>query len=419
MASTIGTIAEYYDFFVYSTAAALVFGKLFFPSSDPLVGTLAAFGTYALGFLARPLGGIVFGHFGDVLGRKRALIVTILICGLSTFSIGFLPTYETIGMWAPCLLILIRIIQGIGVGGEQAGALLMTAEYAAPRDRGFLASFVQIGAPAGFLTGTLTDAQFLSWGWRIPFMASLLLVAIGLYIRLQISESPIFAEIRRKREVSSVPLREVLQNYRGTVITGILVKMIETVVFAMYPIIVLAYAKLHQVDTSMLLRCIIIAIVLELFAIPLVGKLTDYWGRRPVYMAGIILQVLLAWPFFLAIDSGNWLPIQIVMILALTIGHALLFAPQGSLFPELFPARIRCSGIALVWQIGSLIGSGVLGLFAVKLMQIGQGSSTSLVIYVMAVGIVSALALLRLPETAWRRRGNKDLFDWETTGEQK
>jgi MHS family shikimate/dehydroshikimate transporter-like MFS transporter len=425
ISSAIGTIAEYYDFFVYSTAAALVFGKLFFPSSDPTIGLMAAFGTYALGFLARPLGGIVFGHFGDVFGRKKALVITILICGLSTVSIGFLPTYASIGVAAPCLLIFIRIVQGVGVGGEQAGALLMTAEYAKPSERGFLTSFVQIGAPAGFLlpsalfaflTSTLTEAQFLDWGWRVPFMLSLVLVAIGLYIRLQLSESPIFAEIRRKREVSSVPIREVFRDHARKVGVGILVKMIETVVFAMYPVLVLAYGKLHAIDPGVLLQSTIVAIVLELLFIPVVGKLTDRFGRRPVYMTGIVLQLVMAYPFFTAVDTGERLPIQIVMILVLSVGHALLFAPQGSMFPELFPARVRCSGIALIWQIGSLIGSGVLGLVAVKMMQVGHGSPIPLIAYVMSVAVVSAIALRWLPETAWNRRGHSDLYDWETTG---
>ena len=213
-ASTIGTAAEYYDFFVYGTAAVLVFGQKFFPSADPLIGTLAAFATYAVGFLARPLGGIVFGHFGDRVGRKKALIVTILIVGLGTFVIGLLPDYQSIGIWAPIALIVIRVLQGFGVGGEQAGAVLLTAEYAPPARRGFFASLVQLGAPAGFLipsglfallSATLTQAQLLDWGWRIPFLASALLVAVGLYIRLRTEESPIFATIQRTKAVASRP----------------------------------------------------------------------------------------------------------------------------------------------------------------------------------------------------------------------
>ncbi|BDC38341.1 MFS transporter [Paraburkholderia terrae] len=419
-ASTIGTAAEYYDFFVYGTAAVLVFGAKFFPSSDPLIGTLAAFATYAVGFVARPLGGIVFGHFGDRIGRKKALIVTILIVGLGTFAIGLLPDYSQIGVWAPASLILIRVLQGFGVGGEQAGAVLLTAEYAPPRERGFFASLVQLGAPAGFLipsglfallSATLTHEQLMDWGWRLPFLGSIVLVVVGLYIRLRTEESPIFASIRETKAVESRPVVEVVKQFGPTIVKGVGAKLIEACTFAMYTMIVLAYGRAHGISESLLLQTIIVAVVLELFAIPLAGALSDRIGRRTTFIAGAVLQVLLVVPLFHAVDSGNRLAIQAAMILAISVGHSLCYAPQASLFPELFPARVRCSGIALIWQIGSLIGSGVLGLVAVKLIQATHGNSIGLVIYVALLGIVSAVCIFLLPETAPARRGG-DLHDW-------
>ncbi len=422
MASTIGTAAEYYDFFVYGTAAVLVFGAKFFPASDPLIGTLAAFATYAVGFVARPIGGIVFGHFGDRIGRKKALIVTILIVGLGTFVIGLLPDYSQAGIWAPVALILIRVLQGFGVGGEQAGAVLLTAEYAPPRERGFFASLVQLGAPAGFLipsgifavlSSALTHEQFMSWGWRLPFLGSIVLVAVGLYIRLRTEESPVFAAIRETQAVESRPVVEVVRQHGGLIAKGVGAKLIEACTFAMYTMIVLAYGRAHDVPASLLLQTIIVAVVLELFTIPLAGALSDRIGRRATFLAGAVLHVLLAFPLFHAIDGGNRLAIQAVMILAISVGHALCYAPQASLFPELFPARVRCSGIALIWQIGSLIGSGVLGLVAVKLIQATHGSPVGLIAYVAVLGVISAISLVLLPETAPARRGG-DVHDWGT-----
>ncbi|MDR5795921.1 MFS transporter [Caballeronia sp. LZ008] len=419
-ASTIGTAAEYYDFFVYGTAAVLVFGAKFFPSHDPLIGTLAAFATYAVGFVARPVGGIVFGHFGDKIGRKKALIGTILIVGLGTFAIGLLPDYSQIGIWAPAALVLIRVLQGFGVGGEQAGAVLLTAEYAPPRERGFFASLVQLGAPAGFLipsgifavlTAMLTHEQLMDWGWRLPFLGSIVLVVVGLYIRLRTDESPVFAAIRETKAVESRPVVEVVKQHGATIVKGVGAKLIEACTFAMYTMIVLAYGRAHGIADSLLLQTIIVAVVLELIAIPLAGALSDRIGRRATFIAGAVLHVLLVMPLFHAIDSGSRLAIQTVMILAITVGHSLCYAPQASLFPELFPARVRCSGIALIWQIGSLIGSGVLGLVAVKLIQATGGSSIGLIVYVAALGIVSTISLLLLPETAPARVG-RDLHDW-------
>ncbi|MEC9709731.1 MFS transporter [Escherichia marmotae] len=411
-ASAIGTAAEYYDFFAYGTAAVLFFGHLFFPSDDPLISTLAAFATYAVGFLARPLGGIVFGHIGDKVGRKKALVITILIVGLGTFCIGLLPTYEEIGIWAPALLIFIRVLQGFGVGGEQAGAVLMTAEYAEPKRRGFFASWVQIGAPVGFLlpmalfailNATLTPEAMMDYGWRIPFLLSLLLVIVGLFIRLKIDESPVFAQIRETKAEESRPLIEVIRDYPGIVAKSVCAKLIEACTFAMFTVIVLAYGKANNLDANILMETMIVAVIIEVFAIPLMGALCDKIGRKPVYIMGALLQVIMIIPFFLAINQDNFWLTQLVMIIVISFGHSMCYAPQASFFPELFPTHIRCSGIALIWQLGSLIGSGVLGLVAVKILQVTGGHYYGMAIYVIVLGVISIGGLILMPETAPRK----------------
>lgn len=377
-----------------------------------------------MGFLARPLGGIVFGHIGDKVGRKKALVITILIVGLGTFCIGLLPTYDKIGIWAPVLLIFIRVLQGFGVGGEQAGAVLMTAEYSEPKHRGFFSSWVQIGAPVGFLLPmalfallnmTLSPEDMMDYGWRIPFLLSLLLVIVGLFIRLKIDESPVFAQIRKTKAEESRPLVEVIRDYPSIVVKGVCAKLIEACTFAMFTVIVLAYGKANNLDSNILMETMIVAVAFEILAIPLMGALCDKIGRKPVYITGTIIQIVTIIPFFLSINQDNFWLTQLAMIIVITLGHSMCYAPQASFFPELFPTHIRCSGIALIWQLGSLIGSGILGLVAVKILQITAGHYYGLASYVIVLGIVSVMALFMMPETAPQRL-KYEYHDWHKHG---
>jgi MHS family shikimate/dehydroshikimate transporter-like MFS transporter len=420
-ASVVGTIAEYYDFFIYGTAAALVFNKVFFPEVDATVGMLAAFSTYAVGFFARPLGGLVWGHVGDRIGRKKALVFTLLLTGLGTFAVGLLPTYDQIGLWAPAVLVLVRLIQGFGVGGEQGGAVLLTAEAAPPARRGFYASFVQLGSPTAYLipaglfavlTTQMSEAAFLSWGWRIPFLLSAFVVVIGLVIRLRVSESKVFQAAKETQQAQTAPLKLLLRENRRELVGGLFCKFVEAAVFPFYTIFLVAYADSEGVDTSMVLNAVLIAIAAELVAIPLLGRLTDRIGRRPVYLAAALLNLVLVVPAFKAIETGNMAVIVLLLIAGLALGHAGTYAPQASYFPELFPAVARYSGISIVWQFGAMLASGPFTVVAAALLLAGDGSFTWVALYVGALITVSIVALCFMPETAPGRRGGEEYADW-------
>jgi MHS family shikimate/dehydroshikimate transporter-like MFS transporter len=421
-ASVVGTIAEYYDFFIYGTASALVFNKIFFPDVDPLVGTLAAFSTYAVGFFARPLGGIVWGHVGDRIGRKQTLVYTLLLTGIGTFVVGLLPTYEQIGLWAAAILVLVRLIQGFGVGGEQGGAVLLTAEAAPPGRRGFFASFVQMGSPAAYLIPTalfavlaaqLSEEQFLSWGWRVPFLLSAVVVLIGLYIRLRVPESETFRAVKEHQPHAS-PLRTLLREHRNVVVGGILTKFVEAAVFPFYTIFLVSYARSRGLDASIVLDAVIIAIVAELALIPFWGRLSDRIGRRAVYLGAAIANLVLVVPAFLAVQSGSPVWITLLLVAGLALGHAGTYAPQASYFPELFPSSARYSGVSIVWQFGAMLASGPFTVVAAALLVAGGGSFTWVAVYIAALILVSILALLRMPETAPGRRGGREYADWAT-----
>lgn len=423
-ASVIGTIAEYYDFFIYGTASALVFNQIFFPETDALTGTLAAFATYAVGFFARPLGGLFWGHVGDRLGRKKALVFTLLLTGLGTFAVGLMPTYEQIGIWAAVILVCVRLIQGFGVGGEQGGAVLLTAEAAPPRRRGFYASFVQLGSPVAYLIPTalfaglqawMPSEEFLSWGWRVPFLLSAIVVVIGLYIRSRISESKTFEATRERKAHAQAPLKQVFVRRRREAIGGLFAKFAEAAVFPFYTIFLVAYANTNGYNPGIVLEAMVIAIIAEIVLIPVWGWLSDRIGRRAVYLGAATLSLVLIVPAFLAVQSENLFVIAAFMVAGLAFGHAGSYAPQASFFPELFDSSSRYTGVSFVWQFGAMIASGPFTVVATALLVAAGGQFWLAAIYTAALVLCSIVALIFLPETAPRRLGGAEYADWPGT----
>ena len=366
VASFIGTTIEWYDFFIYTTAAALVFPELFFPSFEPLAGTLASFATYAVGFLARPLGGVIFGHYGDKIGRKAMLVTTLLIMGIATFLVGLLPTYETIGIWAPILLVLLRLLQGLGLGGEWGGAVLMAVEHSPDDKRGLNGSWPQMGVPAGLVLGTgafavvsaISGDAFVTWGWRVPFLLSILLIAVGLYIRLAIFESPAFSRVRESGTEARMPIVDVFRTYPKNVLLVVGSRIGIDVVFYIFAVYVLTYVSTNLgLPRNLGLIAISIAALIEIFTIPAFASLSDKVGRRPVLMAGAAFLGLWIFPFFWLLDTGSASLIILAVIVGLSIGHAMVYGTQASFYAELFGTRVRYSGASLGYQLAGIFGA--------------------------------------------------------------
>lgn len=408
LASFIGTSIEWYDFFLYGTAAALVFGKLFFPALDPLVGTMAAFGTYAVGFFARPLGGIVFGHFGDKFGRKSVLVTTLMMMGLSTFLIGTLPTYEQIGPLAPLALVLLRFIQGIGVGGEWGGAVLLAVEHGHGGRRGFYASSAQAGVPAGmllanaafFLVASLPEEQFLSWGWRLPFLAGALLLAMGLFIRLHILETPLFTRAKENRATSRMPVIELLRKYPKNLLLAMGARFAENACFYVFTVFIYTYVsgrESHLRDT--ILQGVLIASALQLFTIPAFAALSDRVGRRPVYLLGALFTGLFAFPFFWLVDTGHPLLIWLALILGLT-AVAAMYGPQAAFFSEMFGTHVRYSGASLGSQLAAPFAGGLAPLISTALLRWSGGEPWPIALYMIVMASVTCVSVLLALETA-------------------
>jgi metabolite-proton symporter len=412
-ASLIGTAVEWYDFFLYGSAAALIFGPLFFPSNDPATATLLAFGTYAVGFLARPLGGIIFGHFGDKLGRKKMLVTSLLLMGAATFAIGLLPTYATIGFAAPLLLVTCRLLQGFAVGGEWGGAVLMAAEHGDDRRRGFWSSWPQAGVPAGNLLSAAvlwvlatvqSDETFAAWGWRIPFLLSAVLVLVGLWVRLSIEESPLFAEAKAAREAAGptrAPIIEVLRNYPREVLIAMGLRIAENIGYYMFSIVVLTYLVTYQgMPRSAALAGVLIGSGVQFVLTPLVGALSDRVGRRPLYLIGAAGTGGWAFVFFPLLNTGN----QAVITLAIVIGLAfttLMYAPQAAFFSELFGTSVRYSGASLASQLASVFAGGLAPLISVALLGTVEEKNTLAVsIYVGIAAAITFVAALFAKETA-------------------
>ncbi|MDQ3912274.1 MAG: MHS family MFS transporter [Actinomycetota bacterium] len=407
VSSFIGTTIEWYDFFLYGTAAALVFGKLFFPTFDPLAGTLASFATYAVGFAARPLGGIVFGHYGDKIGRKAMLVLALLIMGVATFLIGLLPSYGSVGVLAPILLVALRFIQGIGVGGEWGGAVLMAVEHSPEGRRGFYGSWPQMGVPAGLLLANLVflvssqyipGDQFFAWGWRVPFLVSIVLVAVGLFIRLRLLETPAFAQVRESGTEASMPIIDVLRTYPKNVLLAMGMRLAENGTFYVLTVFVLSYVATGlglSRDTG--LYGVLIAATIGLLTTPFFGMLSDRLGRRRVYLFGALFSLVFAFPFFWLLNTGSTPLIWLAIILGVNLGHDAMYGPQAAFFSELFGTRVRYSGASLGYQLASVLAGGLSPLIATALLA-GYGYQ-AVAIYTAAMALITVIATFLTEET--------------------
>jgi metabolite-proton symporter len=407
LASFIGTTIEWYDFFLYGTAAALVFNRLFFPTLDPVAGTMASFATYAVGFCARPVGGIVFGHFGDRLGRKSMLVTTLMLMGLATFLIGVLPTYDQVGVAAPVLLVLLRFIQGFGVGGEWGGAVLMAVEHGHAGRRGFYASWVQAGVPAGMLLATgvfelsslMPEREFLSWGWRIPFLLGIGLLAVGLFIRLQVFESPLFEQMRNQKRVAGTPFFEVLKRYPRNVLLAMGARFAENGCFYIFTVFILSYATEQlELAKTPVLNAVLAASAVQFAVIPMFGLLSDAVGRRPVYLAGAASLAAFAFPFFWLIDTRDSTLIGLAIVVGLIV-HAAMYAPQAAFLSELFGTDVRYTGASIGYQLASPLAGGLAPLVSMALLKWSGGKPWPVAVYLIALSAITLVSVWFAAET--------------------
>ena len=367
IASTVGTAIEWYDFFLYSTATGLVFAKLFFPNSDPLVGTLNAFAIYAVGFIARPIGAAIFGHYGDRIGRKSTLIITLMLMGIATFMIALVPTYDQIGIWGAVILTVLRFVQGIGVGGEWGGSVLLSMEWARTNNnRGFVASWPQFGVPAGLFLANLavlafsywSGDQFLTWGWRLPFFLSLILVAIGLWIRLGVMETPVFSEVISKKKIHRTPILDVFKEQPKAIMLSALARMAENGPFYIFTAFIFAYGVgTLKVSRDFLLTAVLCAAVIEFVTIPLSGYISDRIGRKRMYLLGVVAVGIYGFIYFGMLNTGQATLIFLAIVFSL-IPHSMMYGPQAAMIAESFPSRLRYSGASLGYQLTAVIAGG-------------------------------------------------------------
>ena len=410
MASSIGTTLEWYDFTVYNIMAALVFNAVFFPSFDPLTGTILAFSTYAVGYISRPLGGVVFGHLGDRLGRRFVLVATLVIMGVSTGLMGLLPTYASWGIWAPVALVALRFVQGVALGGEWAGAVLLSMEHGKPDERGRNASFTQVGPSCGTLIGTgfiaavsawLSPEDFQNWGWRIPFISSVALVLFGLWLRRGVDETPVFREMEEKKATAKTPIKEVLtQHWRRLLVAGGS-RIGSDVLYALVVVFTLTYVTtvLH-LSRPLALTATMIGAAGNAIAVPWFGSLSDRIGRRPVYIAGALLGMVWAFVFFVLMDSAHPVAICAAVVVGLLI-HAMMYGPQAAFVTEQFPGRVRYAGASLAYTLAGILGGGFAPLIIASLFK-SWGSTVAVSFYVVAALGVTLIALAVARETAKR-----------------
>jgi MHS family shikimate/dehydroshikimate transporter-like MFS transporter len=411
-ASIIGSMIEWYDFTLYGTAAALVFNKLFFPSVDPWIGTLVSIASYGVGFMARPFGGMIFGHFGDRVGRKKMLALTVIIMGAGTFLIGCLPTYGQVGVLAPILLILLRLVQGIGIGGEWGGAVLLMVESARPSRRGLFGSLVQSGSPFGVLasiaafalvSNLVTDDAFLAWAWRIPFLISIVLVAIGLWIRLRLVETPAFQRLQSAAQVKRAPVLEVLTKHRRMFVIAIALKVSEIAWAVIGSVVSIAYVtgKLG-LPRGTILTAIQIAAGLQMLITPFYGWLSDRIGRKPIYVFACLFSMAYAFPVFWLLDTKDPLLITLAISIAIGVGQGVMFGVGATYMSELFETGVRYSGASMGFQFGAALSGGFSPLIATALLGAMGNQSWGISLYLIALAIITLTATLSAPETAHR-----------------
>lgn len=411
MASAIGTTIEWYDFLIYATAASLVLNNLFFPTHDPLVGKLLSIGTIGVGFFARPLGAIILSHYGDRIGRKSLLIFTLIAMGVSTILIGLLPTYAMIGIWAPILLVLCRLVQGLAVGGEWGGAVLMAIEHSPPEKRGFYGSVVQVGFPLGLALGTLSffalafldNAQFVAWGWRVPFVASALLVIVGTYIRLHVDETPDFEKTVKAGEIEKFPVWQTIARHPKEVIIGLGARITEISWIYVITIFGLSYAVTNLgMSRNLVLGAIALGSIGELITIPLFGALSDRVGRRPVYMLGCVAAIILSFPIFWGIETREPALVILSFVVGMSVGHGIMYGVQASFLSEMFPTNLRYSGSSLGYQLAAPLGGGIVPVLAAAAVGVTHGSTWPVSLLMIAIAVLTILAVWWSKETAPR-----------------
>jgi metabolite-proton symporter len=401
-ASFVGTLIEWYDFFLFGTASALIFNKVFFTNLDPVAGTLASFAAFGVAFVARPVGAVLFGHFGDRIGRKRMLVASLLLMGLGTIVVGALPTYETIGLLAPVLLVLARFMQGLAVGGEWGGAVLMAVEHAPRNRRAFYGSWPQVAVPVALVLATLSflavrqlpEEAFMSWGWRLPFLASVVLMAVGLYIRLNILESPVFTQMKSEGKREKLPVGALVKNHWRRLLIGLASVASANIPFYLATVFVIKYAQdTAGVSGNFMLIALSLAAIAEAIMIPIAAITADRVGPRNVLLVGSIVVVVLAFPFFWLIDTGSHALIVLALVLILGLGHALTYSPTAGFLSELFPANVRYTGTSVAYHLGGAVTSGPVPFVAAALVALA-GSAVPLSWYIAVAGAISIIAML-------------------------
>ena len=411
--SVIGTAVEWYDFLIYGAATALVFNKIFFAAGDPALATIAAFGTYAVGFLARPLGAAIFGHYGDRVGRKAMLAITIIVMGIGTFLIGLLPTYQQVGVAAPVLLVALRFLQGIGLGGEWGGAVLMVVENAPTHRRGLFGSMVQIGNPIGniaaigmfALVSQLPESEFMTWGWRVPFLISVLLVGVGLWIRLSMEETPAFRQIQAKNEVSKMPVVDIFKYHRRPFFTAVCLKISEIAYASIAGVFVMSYATSRLgLSRGLVLNGAFLSSLVALFSIPFFGWLSDKVGRKVMFYASCLFSAAFAFPMFWLLDTRDPTIVILTIVVAISFGQMVMFGIGAPWYSELFTARLRYSGASLGFQVGAALSGGLSPLIAASLMAWAGGATWPVSVFLIVCALITAIATSFAPETA-----NKEL----------